>query len=53
MCRQISKDKTVIGVGGVDSPQTAKEKINLGANLIQIYTGLVFKGPGLTESILR
>jgi dihydroorotate dehydrogenase len=53
VCRQISKDKTVIGVGGVDSPQTAKEKINLGANLIQIYTGLVFKGPGLIESILR
>jgi dihydroorotate dehydrogenase len=53
VCRQISKDKTVIGVGGVDSPQAAKEKINLGANLIQIYTGLVFKGPGLIESILR
>ena len=53
VCRQISKDKTVIGVGGVDSPQAAKEKINLGADLIQIYTGLVFKGPGLIESILR
>ena len=53
VCRQISKDKTVIGVGGVDSPQAAKEKINLGANLIQIYTGLVFKGPGLIENILR
>jgi dihydroorotate dehydrogenase len=53
VCRQISKDKTVIGVGGVDSPHSAKEKINLGANLIQIYTGLVFKGPGLIESILR
>ncbi len=51
--RQLSKDKTVIGVGGVDSPQAAKEKINLGANLIQIYTGLVFKGPRLIESILR
>jgi dihydroorotate dehydrogenase len=37
----------------VDSPQAAKEKINLGANLIQIYTGLVFKGPGLIENILR
>jgi len=53
VCRQISKDKTIIGVGGVDSPQTAKEKINLGANLIQIYTGLVYKGPGLIDSILR
>ena len=53
VCSQISKDKTVIGVGGVDSPQTAEEKINLGANLIQIYTGLVFKGPGLIKSILR
>jgi len=53
VCSQIYKDKTVIGVGGVDSPQTAEEKINLGANLIQIYTGLVFKGPGLIKSILR
>jgi dihydroorotate dehydrogenase len=53
VCHKISKDKTVIGVGGVDSSQSAKEKINLGANLIQIYTGLVFKGPGLIESILR
>jgi len=53
VCHQISKDKTIIGVGGVDSPQSAKEKINLGANLIQIYTGLVFKGPGLIQSILR
>jgi dihydroorotate dehydrogenase len=53
VCHQMSKDKTIIGVGGVDSPQSAKEKINLGANLIQIYTGLVFKGPGLLESILR
>jgi dihydroorotate dehydrogenase len=52
VCRQIGKDKTIIGVGGIDSSYSAKEKLDLGANLLQIYTGLVFKGPGLIKNIL-
>jgi dihydroorotate dehydrogenase len=40
------------GVGGVDSEESAREKLNLGADLLQIYTGLVFKGPGLIKDIL-
>lgn len=37
----------IIGVGGILSANDAKEKINAGANLIQIYTGLIYHGPDL------
>ena len=49
----VNKDKTIIGVGGVDSWETANKKFKLGANLLQLYTGLVYKGPGVIEEILR
>jgi len=49
----VNKDKTIIGVGGVDSWETADKKFKLGANLLQLYTGLVYKGPGVIEEILR
>ncbi len=41
----------IIGVGGIDSPEEALEKIRAGASLIQIYTGFVYKGPGLIKKI--
>jgi dihydroorotate dehydrogenase len=44
---------TIIGVGGIDSPETAWTKITAGASLLQIYTGLVYQGLGLTRSILN
>ena len=53
VCRKADKDKTIIGVGGVDSSETAEEKLSIGADLLQIYSGLVFKGPGLIKSILN
>ncbi|SDY34471.1 quinone-dependent dihydroorotate dehydrogenase [Nitrosomonas sp. Nm58] len=37
----------IIGVGGIMSAEDAKEKIEAGANLIQIYTGLIYHGPDL------
>ena len=37
----------LIGVGGIDSGETALRKIEAGASLIQLYTGLVYRGPGL------
>ncbi|MEJ8572542.1 quinone-dependent dihydroorotate dehydrogenase [Microbaculum marinum] len=43
----------LIGVGGIDSGATAYEKIRAGACLVQVYTGLVFKGPGLVDTIKR
>ena len=43
----------LIGVGGIDSPQAAWEKITAGADLVQLYTGLVYEGFGLVERIKR
>ncbi len=43
----------LIGVGGIDSPQSAWERIAAGASLIQIYTGWIFKGPSLVPNILE
>lgn len=43
----------VIGVGGIFDAADAWEKITAGASLIQIYTGLVYHGPGLVKDIVR
>lgn len=41
----------IIGVGGIHSPKDALEKINAGADLIQIYTGFIYEGPALVKKI--
>ena len=41
----------IIGVGGVDSGQSAFEKIAAGANAVQLYTGMIYKGPGIVKEI--
>jgi dihydroorotate dehydrogenase len=43
----------IIGVGGILSGEDAKEKIAAGATLVQIYTGLIYKGPELVAEIAR
>jgi len=43
----------VIGVGGVDGPERAQELLDLGCAAIQLYTGLVFQGPGVIRRINR
>ena len=43
----------IVGVGGIDSVEAAWEKIVAGASLVQLYTGLVYRGPGLTARIAR
>lgn len=42
---------TVIGVGGIFSAEDAYEKISLGATLVQVYTGFIYKGPSLVKHI--
>jgi dihydroorotate dehydrogenase len=42
----------LIGCGGVDSAETALAKIEAGATLVQVYTGLVYRGPALISEIL-
>jgi dihydroorotate dehydrogenase len=41
----------IIGVGGINSPEDAIEKLNAGASLIQLYTGFIYEGPGLIGRI--
>jgi len=42
----------IIGVGGIDDAASAKEKLDNGADLIQVYTGFIYKGPQLVKTIL-
>ena len=44
-------DLAIIGVGGVSDADTAYAKIRAGANAIQLYTALVYRGPGLVQEI--
>ena len=49
---KILKDKTkIIGVGGVSNGQDAFEKIISGATLVQLYTGMVYRGPRIASKI--
>jgi len=41
----------IIGVGGVDTGQAAFEKIICGASLVQLYTGMIYRGPGIASKI--
>lgn len=43
----------IIGVGGIQSRHNAKHKLQAGAQLLQVYTGLIYRGPGLIKEILR
>lgn len=47
----VGEDVTLIGVGGIDSVKAAQEKINAGADLIQIYSGLIYQGPSLVKHL--
>ncbi|MBM3176933.1 MAG: quinone-dependent dihydroorotate dehydrogenase [Bacteroidetes bacterium] len=49
---KLGPDFPIIGVGGIMTPQDAVEKLNAGANLIQLYTGFIYEGPGIVKRIL-
>ena len=42
---------TIIGVGGIATPQDAIEKLEAGASLIQVYTGMIYEGPMMVKNI--
>jgi dihydroorotate dehydrogenase len=45
------KSFPIIGVGGIHSPEDATEKLDAGADLVQLYTGFIYEGPGLVKRI--
>tara|TARA_B110000858_G_scaffold194953_1_gene250359 strand:+ start:598 stop:1629 length:1032 start_codon:yes stop_codon:yes gene_type:complete len=46
-----NKSFPIIGVGGIHSAEDAIEKLNAGADLVQVYTGFIYEGPGLIKRI--
>ena len=51
--KQLSGKIPIIGVGGINSGKSAYEKIIAGASLLQLYTGLVYKGPFVAKNIKK
>ena len=53
LSKKSGKSFPIIGVGGIHSGQDAIEKIKAGADLVQIYTGFIYEGPGLVKRISK
>ena len=51
LAEKSNKSFPIIGVGGIHSVEDAKEKIDAGADLIQLYTGFIYEGPSLVRKI--
>ncbi|MBT8183327.1 MAG: quinone-dependent dihydroorotate dehydrogenase [Eudoraea sp.] len=51
LAERSNKAFPIIGVGGIHSPEDALEKLDAGADLVQIWTGFVYEGPGLVKRI--
>ncbi len=51
--RQTNGRLPIIGVGGIFSAEDAWDKITAGASLVQIYSGLVFEGPGIVREVVE
>ena len=50
--KRVNGKVPIVSVGGIMSPADAKRRLDLGATLIQLYTGLIYQGPGLVKKIL-
>ncbi len=53
LSRRLDGKLPIIGVGGISHPDHAKEKLDAGASLVQVYTGLIYRGPRLIGDIVR
>ena len=53
LCRALGGELPVIGVGGITDGAGARAKLDAGASLVQLYSGLVFRGPALVAEAVR
>ena len=53
LARALDGALPIVGVGGILSGEDAKEKLDAGASLVQIYTGLIYRGPDLVAECVR
>lgn len=51
--KKLGQEYPIIGVGGIMTPSDALEKLKAGANLVQVYTGFIYQGPGFVKNICR
>jgi len=51
--QRVNNEIPIVSVGGIMNPADAKRRLDMGATLIQIYTGMVYYGPGLAKAIAR
>jgi dihydroorotate dehydrogenase len=51
--RKVENRIPVVSAGGIMVPEDAKRRLDMGAALVQVYTGLVYAGPGLIQKIIR
>ncbi|QIZ76566.1 quinone-dependent dihydroorotate dehydrogenase [Ferrimonas lipolytica] len=49
--QHLGEELPILGVGGIASPQDAMDKVNVGAKMVQIYTGFIYEGPQLIKAI--
>lgn len=52
MSRALGNEIPLIGVGGVMDGKTARAKLEAGAQLVQVYTGLIYRGPALVKEVI-
>ncbi len=53
VAQELGGKTTLVGVGGISSGSDAAEKRRLGADLVQLYTGLIYHGPALVQDCIR
>jgi dihydroorotate dehydrogenase len=51
--RQVDGRVPIVSVGGIMSPEDAKRRLERGATLVQVYTGLIYRGPGFVREIIK
>jgi dihydroorotate dehydrogenase len=52
LVKQVDGKIPIVSVGGIMNAEDAKRRLDLGASLLQVYTGLIYQGPGLIKKIL-
>jgi len=53
LARHLKNEVPIIGVGGILSGGEAREKIDAGASLVQLYSGLIYRGPALVRECVQ
>lgn len=51
--KRVNGEIPVVSAGGIMNPEDAKRRLEMGAALVQVYTGLIYRGPGLARDIVN